>query len=298
MADWSASLLTSIHSHCDQGPRENLEDSFVALRLDEAMGQGWRAVILLVLDGVGGNAHGEVASGEAKRFLAGCVVSSLSSLIDQPDSTTSELILTALCEALVQASRRLAELVEQHPHLAGMATTAVCGVILNDILYLAWVGDSRCYVWSGGTLKQLTHDHSQAQELVDAGIIEPDEAKDHLLAHTITRYLGQPHALEPDTRLFRLSPGDVVLLCTDGLTDVLSDDQIAKAIDEFKCGLVGDPAHSLVDSALREGTTDNVTVLACDYQSEVFAPERTRTGAYPVRLAETIQSLQEEYDHA
>ena len=110
--------------------------------------------------------------------------------------------------------------------MKGMSTTLVCALIFNNTLYVAWAGDSRCYLYRRETLRQLTADHSEIQRLIDAGLINSKDAKSHPLAHTIYSYIGIKDGLVVGTGTYPLFTGDVVIICTDGLTDVVLDETI------------------------------------------------------------------------
>jgi protein phosphatase len=176
-----------------------------------------------------------------------------------------------------------------------MATTVVCATVGEAGLHVAWAGDSRCYLYSGSVLRQVTQDHSEVERLVDLGLISREDAKVHPLRHTITRYLGQAEGFAPDTVHHALSSGDVVILSTDGLTDVVSDRAMAEEIGSYHAGRFRfeELPDRLVERALQAGTHDNVTVLVCGYKIDVPS-SKTMTGAYPVALSGVFRSLSEE----
>ena len=176
-----------------------------------------------------------------------------------------------------------------------MSTTIVCALIVDDVLYVAWAGDSRCYIYSKNKIRQLTTDHSAVNQLIDEGLLDCKYAKCHPLSHTITRFLGTEDDFAADTTTYKLSHGDVILLCTDGLTDVLEDEDIADSIGKYQSGkiLFKQLPHHLVQRALTCGTTDNVTVVCCEYIADPTKKSKssssTLTGAYPAEIAETLQ---------
>ncbi len=279
----------------DPGPRDSLEDTVRAIELAIQASRKWELSAHLVCDGVGGHSYGEVASAlGAECFLghlAGKLVGGM--LWDNWTSPSPDSILDLLIESLAFANRTILQEADKQPPLKGMATTAVCAVILDGMLYVAWAGDSRCYLHSRGTIKQLTHDHSEIQKLIDAGLINEREAKNHPLGHTITQFLGRPHGFACDTKVARLTPGDVVLLCSDGLTDVVGKAQIADFIRACRSGCFAfdELPKQLIYQALEAGTTDNVTVLCCEYQPECQTFGKTLTGEYPVVAASAVRNL-------
>ncbi len=140
----------------------------------------------------------------------------------------------------------------------GMGTTAVLALILDDQVHIAHVGDSRCYHYHSGMLTQLTRDHSYVQELVNKGAITPEEARNHPRKNVITRALGVERTVEPEYTTSTLYKGEMLLLCSDGLSNVVSDDQIARILSTQPFFAA---AQNLVDTANACGGPDNVTVL-------------------------------------
>lgn len=285
---------------CEQGPRDNLEDASGVLKISIPVPLKTDITIALVADGVGGNSYGEIASNEAVSSIKHLMASSLAvrtagrcitpgalqDLLRQQLTTTNDLILC---------------LIESDPSLKGMSTTVVCAVITDGILHVGWAGDSRSYHYRRRKLRLLTTDHSEAQCLVDKGLLDKKYAKSHPLSHMINQYLGMANDFKPETTMTDLCPGDIVIVTSDGLTDVISDDVIASSIRKY---LNGDFSFQrlpqyLTELALTAGSTDNVTVLCCEYMPEQ-APEfrlfdSTLTGAYPVELAEVFENLGKEF---
>jgi PPM family protein phosphatase len=250
-----------------------------------------------VLDGVGGNNRGEVASGLAAAEITSTVIGQLAASRTGQSEFAKDEVLTSLRQAFVRANQAVLTAAATNPACRGMATTAVCAVLLDEFACLAWVGDSRAYLFRPGTLEQLTRDHTEVHELLELGLLDPDEAPGHPGTHTLTRYLGQPAGFDVETRLARVHPGDLLLLCTDGLTDVLDNRALAEFLSAYH---QDDPAIdqlpiALARHALRLGTTDNVTVLCCWRGSgQAAETNRTCTGAYRLRRASTTQRLFQE----
>jgi serine/threonine protein phosphatase PrpC len=295
--------MTRIASHIDIGHRANLEDTARAIQLRQAVPRKTGADILILADGAGGHQCGEVAStlgvDAVSSFLA-------AQLVTAPDETVPDIggSITGVIEAaIVYANEAVVERAAGANELRGMASTVVCIVIRDSVLYVVWAGDSRGYLYGDGRLRRITHDHSPVQRLIDLGLVDPAEARSHPLSHIIDRYLGQPQGFAPEIGTYRVLPGNVVLACSDGLTDVLSDEQIADHIRFYqtcRCTFEELPVR-LVEAALAAGTTDNVTVLCCEYEPAAFPPvhpmEATLTGAYPVAISETFRTTKE-IDHA
>jgi len=227
---WAASHPGAVRSHN--------EDAFVD-RPDLGL---WA-----VADGAGGHDAGEVASGMLKEALDALPAGlSASELLSQVRLRVGE-VHQALRE---EAARR-------GPH-AMIASTLVVLLARDGHFACLWAGDSRVYLLRGGTLAQVTRDHSLVQELVDAGAITAEEADGHPRANVITRAVGAAEALELDKVSNRLAAGDRFLLCSDGLNKTLSDAELA--------GLMADPgpADRLLAEALERRATDNITVVAVE----------------------------------
>ncbi|MCE1179084.1 MAG: protein phosphatase 2C domain-containing protein [Micrococcales bacterium] len=213
--------------------------------------------VFAVCDGMGGHAAGEVASQ--------IVAETLSELADQPELTPA-----VITRQLAEANDRLLASVARHPEQAGMGTTAAGITVVagggGDHWAVFNVGDSRVYRWIAGRLTQVTVDHSEVQELLDAGLITVDEVARHPMRNVITRSLGMDPAPSPDVWVFPPFPGERFVICSDGLTGELRDDQI-KAILEA-CDDPQSAAESLVRAAVEAGGRDNVTVVVVALDSE------------------------------
>ncbi|MFC1805375.1 PP2C family protein-serine/threonine phosphatase [Planctomycetota bacterium] len=287
--------LTKIACHTDPGPRENLEDALATFEMRLPVGGALRGNI--VCDGVGGHSYGEVASSTSVVTIASSLIASLGRARISPSDAVppDDTVRDCLRRALQEANRAIVDAANERQDIRGMSTTVVCAVAVDSKLYAAWAGDSRCYLWREGTLERITRDHSRVQALIDAGFLDDEEAKFHPLSHSITRYLGQAEGFQADVEVRDLQHGDVILLCTDGLTDVLSDkelgDAIAPVVDETEA--FDELPQRLVRQALEAGTTDNVTVICCKHLAPSEPGQsflgQTRTDAYPRELARTFQ---------
>lgn len=200
--------------------------------------------LIAVADGMGGHLGGGTASRMAVEALRAV------------GATTDP---TALLGALRDANRAISEAAVTDPGLAGMGTTATAALLDGGVLYLVHVGDSRAYLIRDGRITQVTEDHSVVAEMVRRGTLSADAAETHPARHVITRALGVDAEVQPDALRVDLAPGDVILLCTDGLTGPVDDDQIL-AIVESAPGLQ-DAAAALVEHANAAGGPDNVTVV-------------------------------------
>ncbi len=289
--------MTRLCMFSHKGPRENLEDAAHGIVVcDDLVGAEYP--LLDVCDGVGGNCCGEIASAIARDVIVALMAAFLATarLPMDSESIAPDTVFDAMTRAFASANSAITKHASLNQATRGMATTAVCACVVENVLYVAWSGDSRCYHHSRGTLRRMTTDHTQLQQLLDLGLISAADAAGHPLAHTIDRFLGANDRFQPDTHMARIKSGDVILLSTDGLTDVVSDQQIAGAIMACQEGDFGQLARKLGEEALAAGTQDNVTILACEYQPSTGREllQQTCTESYLVRFAESMQALTQE----
>jgi protein phosphatase len=206
--------------------------------------------ILVVADGIGGAPAGELASE--------IVIGTLRALEDGPDPDDPEAALRA---ALADANAQIAAAAQDDPARQGMGTTVTALLVSGDRLLLLHVGDSRGYLLREGALDQLTRDDTFVQELVDRGLISPKEARGHPQRSIITRSV-QGGDFDPGVIVLTPQTGDRYLLCSDGLSDYVSDGAIQQALE--RCAEPQACAEHLVRLAHRAGAPDNVTVLVSD----------------------------------
>lgn len=252
-----------------RGRRDTMEDAAFAFTIGTSDPTMDPVAMLLALDGVGGNNGGQVASKCALRHIASSLSTRLLALLtdhSHPNLKSTD-IRQILRDVLQSANEHVLDVAAGTPGLKGMACTTVCAVIVADELFVGHLGDSRCYLYRRGRVHCLTEDHTITGDLIRAGALRPEHARYHPSAHTITRFLGDPKGVNVDARAFALEPQDVVLLTTDGCSDVLSDAAIAESITDALKGRTKFRTLSkrLALRALRAGTTDNVTVLCCAY---------------------------------
>jgi len=242
----------------DTGRRRfNNEDSYVC-----------EPPLFAIADGVGGAQAGEVASRLAAAALG-----------ERRSSGQGEDILV---ELIGEANRRVYERSLEDPEAAGMGTTLTALLVdeAAGTIALGHVGDSRAYVFRSGELSQLTDDHSLVGELVRSGRLTPEDAEQHPHRSVITRVVGTEATVDVDVETVRPEPGDIYVLCSDGLTDMLPDVQVATAVANAQ----GDPtgvAEALVAAANAAGGVDNITVIVFEIEDgdPLPAPEPDETTA-------------------
>jgi serine/threonine protein phosphatase PrpC len=222
-----------------------------------------RGYLFVVADGVGGHQGGEQASALAVGSIEQFVLNTLKWFLHLRGAE-GQTLLEEFHAALQQTDANIYKEGRRHPELWGMGTTLTMAYSLNQDLFVAHVGDSRCYLFHQGHLDQITHDHTLVQEMVRHGAIPAEEASHHHLRHVITNVLGSTEpGVMPEVHKVHLEPGDTLLLCSDGLTEMLSDEEIADVL-----GTVPDihqACERLIDLANEKGGKDNVTVVLARY---------------------------------
>jgi len=221
------------------------------------------SLLAVVADGIGGHRAGEVA--------AELAVEAISKFVAESDASHP---VQTLEQAIVRAGEVIAIEAEANPLQKGMGSTCACAWVIGKRLYTAAVGDSRIYLIRDNNIRQLSTDHTWVQEAIDQGVLKPEQARNHPNAHVIRRHLGSRNGVVPDIRLrllpddddqralanqgMQLQPGDLLLLCSDGLTDLVDDGEILSAIS--KPG-VEEALLELVHLANQRGGHDNITIV-------------------------------------
>lgn len=286
-------LYVAAVSHPGMAGRQN-EDRFAvsAYRLDEK--DPTRSVFAIVSDGIGGHRAGEIAAEMA--------VETISHMVAQSDARRP---LDVLDRAIQVTSEAIAVKAKDDTQRLGMGTTCACAWVIGDKLFTASVGDSRIYLLRNGGLMQLTVDHTWVQEAVEKGILQPEDARGHPNVHVIRRYLGSNKTPQADVRMrlaknesdtqsrsnqgLRLLPGDVLLLCSDGLTDLVHDEEIEPAVRGLDLQTA---AKTLVELACSRNGQDNITVVMVLVPwEEIHVARKTRFWKWTVWGLVTLASV-------
>ena len=211
--------------------------------------------LFIVADGMGGERAGEQASQMAVEIIPAKLPA-----ITPDEPLEQDAVVEALRQACIYANQEIIGLGSVEEDFENMGTTVVLAWARGEKVYMASLGDSRAYLVRQGAPEQLTADHSLTQALVDAGAIQPEDAKNHQFRNVLWKFLGSPEAAKgPDTRAVDLQPGDRFLLASDGLTGVVTDDDLAECVsrhdDPQEC------SDELVKKAMDQGSKDNVTCV-------------------------------------
>ncbi len=263
-----------VTAHTDPGKSGKINEDRYAVSAFTLNGRKATPVLLAVLsDGIGGHRAGEVAAEMA-----------VESISDRIGSSSGKYPIQTLRQAIREASDQILSAARSDPDQYGMGATCVCALLIGDQLFTASVGDSRIYLIRDQKIQQLTYDHTWIQEALEYGLITPDQVEGHPNAHVIRRYVGSPHPPEVDFRIrltgsesnqeaennqgIKLLPEDYLLLCSDGLTDLVSDSEILQVFQQNPFQEVG---QVLIDLANDRGGHDNITLIAI----KITKPEKT-----------------------
>jgi len=232
--------------------RKHNEDS---LFLDTQLG------LFVVADGLGGHAAGEVASRIVVDQIAKHIKHTAEAAITSPLGLDYNLSLNGnrLRDAIQVSDKAITENIVSHPERESMGSTVVACLVEGKRVTLAHVGDSRAYLLNKNGIKQLTRDHSWVAEQVANGILTTEEAKRHPFRNVITQALGNGSELEVEIKEFEIADAETILLCSDGLSGMVSDDHILVIINQ--ASNLQEAVHSLVSRAIENGGEDNVSVI-------------------------------------
>lgn len=210
---------------------------------------------IIIADGMGGEASGEVASDIAIQTISSIFNKSLYSL------NSEEEIRELALSSILQADKEILNYIKSHPEADGMGTTVVLMIRKDENLYVAWCGDSRCYYYQpGDRLRSLTTDHSYVQQLIDEGKISLDESYSHPDNNLITKYVGGgKYMCNPEFVSAHLTNNSSVLLCSDGLSGYCRNEDIEKVIDSTKYDSL---TARLLELAIKNGSNDDITIVA------------------------------------
>lgn len=245
-----AQTRLKIAGHTDTGRRRDYNQDHIGF--DQELG------IAILADGMGGHKAGEVAAHMAVKFVLG----KLQKLILQKTyvSITSSQLLEFLSNTISSSNTEIFRTQKEEDAYLGMGTTIVATLITGSQIYVGHVGDSRLYLYRNREVKRLTKDHSLVQDLIDRGFYTETEARSANVKHVVTRAMGTKLDVDVDTAEVSLLPCDILLLCSDGLTDMVSDWQIAETINENIIDL-DLAANKLIALANQNGGKDNISVI-------------------------------------
>lgn len=240
---------------------------------EDAVDIDTQARIAVLADGMGGYNAGEVAARMATSFVR---TEMARWLAQAPQPLSQHDVRRALEICVSNANQAIYDSAQSNPQYSGMGTTLVAGVFCGAQLILAHVGDSRAYRLRAGKLTQITRDHSWLQEQVDAGWLTPEQAAQSAGRNLVTRALGAESTVAVEINEFQIAPGDLILMCSDGLSEMLSSADIAALAGGG--APLDDKTSALIAAANAHGGRDNISVLLVQAQSKTLSAAQRKRG--------------------
>ena len=279
-ADPNGEVVVNVFGRTDVGrTREHNEDAFAVADLSTDNSSllpevrrhvlGPKGTLFMVADGMGGAAAGEIASAMAVEV----VLAEMREKWIASDATDSEEFVRAIRRATVAANQQIHNFASSHSEYRGMGTTATVAGLLGDVLYVAQVGDSRAYLVRDGVARQITKDQSLMQKLIEAGELTEDEAAQSERRNIILQALGPEPVVKIDLTHQKVRRGDVLVLCSDGLSGQVKKEEIARIVSD-ETDLVT-ACKLLIDRANENGGPDNITVIAARFDGSRLEPPVT-----------------------
>lgn len=283
-----AHLNIAAQSHPGMSGKNN-EDNFSVNAYEiNQNGITIRSVLAIVSDGIGGHRAGEIASNIA-----------IETIRDHIAASDAQHPIVTLTQAITKASKAIAQQAQANPEQHGMGATCACAWIIGDQLYIAAVGDSRIYLIRNNQITQLTTDHTWVQEAIEIGALTPEQARTHPNAHVLRRYLGSTQRSQPDFRLrltpqeneqqmlanqgLLLQPADTLLLCSDGLSDLVNPEEILQTLNNNTN--LKEAVNTLINLANERGGHDNITAIAIRIPELTVIQNRDLSIPKPAALA-------------
>ncbi len=232
--------------------------------------EAYRALVLA--DGMGGYNAGEIASGIATTVFRAALEQQLQQLQEKSRAARSKSMQRLVADAVLAANEQILEVARIQPQYSGMGTTLVAALFHHDRIIVAHVGDSRAYRFRQGQLTQITRDHSQLQEQIDAGLVSPEWARFAPNKNLITRALGVAPHVDVEVNDYQTEDGDIYLLCSDGLSDMLASEQMSAMLADNDTDLEL-LCSSLVQAANDNGGRDNISVMLVKVESCMPTPK-------------------------
>ena len=240
------------------------DTGIVRSKNEDAIGFDSSLGLVVLADGMGGHRGGEIASSMTVDTVIDKLQQSLPDIptgeVDEASGFSRESI--CIQDAVVEANQLVFQAAEANPDHKGMGTTIVVLQFYNNSFSLAHIGDSRCYRMRSDKFEQITKDHSLLQELIDRGFYTPEEARKSMNKNLVTRALGIDPIVMPDIQEDIVLKNDIYLLCSDGLTDLVEDEEIHLTIKQFSANLE-EAAKQLITKANQNGGKDNISVMLC-----------------------------------
>lgn len=244
--------MLNVGAYSDKGMVRQINEDSIYIPVDTNRNS---IMLFIVADGMGGHMAGEIASKEA----IDAVVRYIHENYEKEASNVRSNLINLVNESILYANKQIYEKSLSDINLSGMGTTFAIALIHNESLYIGHVGDSRIYLIRRNNLYQLTRDHSYVEELVNSGTITREEAANHPQKNIITRALGTEEIVEIDICVRKMYKNDILILCTDGLTNMVKEEIIKEVVEGIESPQ--ESAEKLVSLANEAGGTDNISVI-------------------------------------
>ncbi|MEN8904713.1 MAG: Stp1/IreP family PP2C-type Ser/Thr phosphatase [Clostridiales bacterium] len=209
--------------------------------------------IYIIADGMGGHNAGEIASKTAAEYTGEVLLNTPGAFLEEENLTAS------IIEAMEKANQKVFEMSKAKSENSGMGTTLIAAVVYGKKLYIGHIGDSRVYILKKGIISKITSDHSLVEELLRSGTLTKEEAENHPKKNIITRAIGCSVVIDVDLYEYDIENGDIILMCTDGLTNMVNENQIRDIVQNSKD--LGTASENLINKANENGGEDNTTVI-------------------------------------
>ncbi len=257
-------MIVRVCGLTDIGKRRELnEDSFAICGFENGISEG----VCVLADGMGGHNAGEVASGMSAQLVC-------NELRETFGDTDGRKIVANIASAIDYANSFVYEKSLSNREHAGMGTTLVVAYVKDENVKIANIGDSRAYIVTSDDIRRITVDHSVVEELVQRGTISREEARNHPDKNIITRALGTEEFVDADFYDYKAAAGETVLMCSDGLTENVLEDDIKRIVSE--ANNPEEATKKLIDEANANGGTDNITVIVLRFEKEEFTDDIDR----------------------
>jgi serine/threonine protein phosphatase PrpC len=243
--------------------------------------------LYIICDGMGGHAAGEVASELTCKHVQDVITNNIATINTFKETKSHEAkkkVEGLISDAIIQANSKVYNLGSNEEDKKGMGTTIVMALIIDDVAFIAHAGDSRLYFLREKEIVQLTEDHSFVNEMLKAGIITPEQAKNHPKANVITRSVGIKSHVEPELTTVELKEGDSMMLCSDGLYEYYDESELV----DYMLNNNKESLHKLIQGANERGGKDNITTIIVTFGANDSSLINEKSGNF---ISKTISKL-------
>lgn len=239
----------------DVGKKRSINEDYLDV-VDKSEG----LYLAVLADGMGGHNAGDVASELAVRFLTDRFMKSALQL-----ESEEEIVSSWMQEAYEGANERISSIADSDPSCKGMGTTLIAAVFQENKVTFAHIGDSRVYLYSKGEIKPLTKDHSYVNVLLDSGEIDEEQARNHPKKNMLMKAIGTEISIDPDILTVRLRQGEIILMCSDGLSNMVNTEQMTHVLEKDMS--LTAKVNTFIELANEQGGEDNISIILCQMKA-------------------------------